>query len=451
MGISNLKGSSGTLDALAEKATFLFSTSTTTTADFLYSYEFTPGWYQFTTAPVAPADTNVYFYFLDSSDNVVQVANVSVDGINDSAFYLASNASQVLVSGATAGMAISCLSWDLETQPAVTTSGEQFVPSNTAFTTVTYVPYPGYGVVYNGVVYGPTPNYNPAIAQVDLTTGTGGYNLPLSGTSLASTIASNGAGTFVVASNSNATTGGAYSTDSAATWTSLTSYGPYSSSYTSSPGGLSQVIQLAYGNSVWVAAGYGYINNIADAKPFTFTSTLAAGTAWTRCTALSATMYATSVAFGNGYFVSTLSATGKYAYSTTGNTWTEGTFSGGYYSASNRGLRFDSVLGHYAELTDGTNYKVVKSTDGGATWSDVFSSTTYRYFAYDAFNSKWISKRISDGAYAYSSDAGSTWTVIPGLSIGAQVQVVNNGTDYYFIHSNSSTTVYRPIAGSFTV
>lgn len=451
MGISNLKGTSGTLDALAEKATFLFSTSTTTASDFLYSYEFAPGWYQFTTTPVAPADSNIYFYFLDSSDNVMQVANVGVDGINDSIFYLNSSASQVLVSGAAIGTVIACVSWELETQPAVTTSGEQFVPSNTAFTTVSYVPYPGYGVVYNGVIYGTTPNYNPALAQVDLTTGTGSYSLPLSGNSIAQTIASNGAGTFVIASSSNSATGGAYSTDSAATWTSLTSYGPYSNSTSNVSGGLSSVTQLAYGNSVWVAAGYGYTSSAADAKPFTFTSTLAAGTAWTRCTALSAAMSATSVAFGNGYFVSTLSATGKYAYSTTGNTWTEGTFSGGYYTLSSRGIRFDSVLGHYVELTDGTNYKVVKSTDGGATWSDVFSSTTYRYFAYDAFNSKWISKRISDGAYAYSSDAGSTWTVIPGLSIGTQVQVVNDGTDYYFIHSNSSTTVYRPIAGSFTV
>jgi hypothetical protein len=210
----------------------------------------------------------------------------------------------------------------------------------------------------------------------------------------------------------SATTAGITYPNPGLTWTSV------SSAMTTS------ISQIAYGNNILVAVGFG--NQIATSPT---------GTAnWTSRTGTFGTSIIEGVTFGNGVFVA-VGRGGNISSSTNGITWTSRT--GNFSTNTINAVTF----GNGIFVAGSTTGQINTSTDG-VTWT---TSTTFSSREIDilTYKNNLFLMGANNGLLATSTD-GTTWTTrTTGLSTGAGdiIQGITYGNDKYLVTNSATSTV----------
>jgi hypothetical protein len=114
----------------------------------------------------------------------------------------------------------------------------------------------------------------------------------------------------------------------------------------------------------------------------------------------------------------------------------------------NEGFGFWSIekdnLGNIYAATTGTPRGIFKSTDGGETWTNTYSSGTTNYLdiSFDSFNNLYIA--ASGAGVLKSTDGGMTYTTIPASVFGGStVNTVLGGSNGVLFVGVTSNGVYR--------
>lgn len=465
MGISNIKGSFGPVNALADKATFLFTTSSDSTNPHRYDYAFTPGWYGFTTTPIGPSDQTVYFYFVNETDEIVGYEVSPIDGASDGVFYLENAAAAVIIRGAAAGTVISCLSWDIDTKPSLALTGAQPYP----WALISNTTYPGGKLQsYNGelLCYSGASGLRALSGVGDSATATAFGTTTGFNTQSARPYAFVTDGTDVIL----AAYGGAqdlyYSIDDGATWTDFSDADAriWTSGIRDS---------AAYGGGLFVALrNSGSTTCFSNASAATIIST-GASISWTTNTALASTFTPYGVVYGGGRFVSygysgTDTATGTTLNSTDGVAWTSVNLPAGFYprATSHSQSTYLSGFGHFIigyETATGT-YDIMTSTDG-TSWAKssaanpVIAATSphlnYSQTSYTSLSSAGGSLFLClydatrGGYFMFWSADGIFWDNVSTAPLPEAIYDVGyNGTNFFFVTNHNSNNAASGVYGS---
>jgi len=191
---------------------------------------------------------------------------------------------------------------------------------------------------------------------------------------------------------------------------------------------------VAYGNGRYVLVGAG-----ANAV---YTST--DGFSWTRLSAFSYSGDASKVSYDNGRFVM-LTKSANY-YSDDGITWSTG--SGSVYAGGYMALEY---VGNstWIALQDTSSGVIHRSTNNGATWSTVSTSTTVYCVASDKAGR--VVLGAPNGQYQYSNNYGQTWAVagtMNGLSASWDVWgAVYYGGNFIFSQYAVGYMSYASVVG----
>ena len=223
----------------------------------------------------------------------------------------------------------------------------------------------------------------------------------------------------------------AYSTFNSTNWT-MNPIRVFSGSYKTPLNCVAVAYGLYSGTNTWIVTG----RNVSTGHALLYRSFDAGDTSWTLVTALAAST-PTGLAYGNGYFV--LSMTGKFSYSSDGGaTFVNAVTLAGAWTAVAYGTSSNFVM-------VGSDGSLAYSSTNGTSWTPVTSiAATWSAVAYG--NGYFVACSL-DGNFIYSSNNGNTWSAkvaVPGswssITYGNGLFVAGGGGGFAAVSTNNGAT-----------